>query len=142
MTEFSGGILRPLLNLEKTEILEYLDKNKLKYFIDSSNSSNDYTRNYIRNKIIPKFEKVNSKFKKNICNTMTYFEELKQHLDKEIEEFLTEQGIQIFNSKKYRINTLEIFGYFYIEDFNKKSSFFQKELIRHIFYISNNKSTI
>ncbi len=142
MKEFSGNILRPLLNIEKTEILDYLDKNKLKYFIDSSNLENNYTRNYLRNEIIPKFRKVNSNFKQNISNLIEYFEELKKHLDKEIEEFLQEQGILIFNSEKYKINTLEIFWYFYIKDFNKKSVFFRKELIRHIFYISNNNSTI
>jgi tRNA(Ile)-lysidine synthase len=142
MTELSWWILRPLLNLEKSEILEFLNKNNLKYFIDSSNSENKYTRNKLRNTIIPKFEEINSNYKKNINNLTSYFEELKLHLDQEIEEFLTEQGILIFNSEKYKINTLEIFGYFYITDFIKKSSFFQKELIRHIYYISNNKSTI
>jgi len=57
-------------------------------------------------------------------------------------EFLEEQGILIFNSWKYKINTLEINGYFYIEDFNKKSELLQKEIIRHIFHISNWWSTI
>ncbi len=142
MTEFSGWILRPLLNIEKKEILKYLDENNLKYFNDSSNLENTYTRNKLRNNIIPKFEEINSNYKKNINNLTNYFEELKGHLDQEIEEFLQEQWILIFNSKKYKINTLEIYWYFYISDFNKKSKFFQKELIRHIFYISNNKSTI
>ncbi len=142
MTEKVWWILRPLLNLEKKEIIKHLDENNLKYFIDSSNLENKYSRNYLRNKIIPKFEKINSNFKKNISNFQKYLEEMKEFLDKEIEDFLYEQGILIFNSKKYKINTLEIYWYFYILDFNKKSSFFQKELIRHIFYISNNKSTI
>jgi tRNA(Ile)-lysidine synthase len=142
MKEFSWNILRPLLNIEKSEILDYLNKNKLKYFIDSSNLENNYTRNYLRNEIIPKFEKVNSNYKKNISNLIEYFDELKNFIDEEIENFLHEQGILIFNSGKYKINTLEIFGYFYIKDFNKKTKFFQKELIRHIFYISNNNSTI
>jgi tRNA(Ile)-lysidine synthase TilS/MesJ len=52
---------------------------------------NTYTRNYLRNEIIPKFERVNSNFKQNIAKTMLYFEELKQYIDKEIEEFLKEQ---------------------------------------------------
>jgi tRNA(Ile)-lysidine synthase len=45
--------------MEKSEILEYLNKNNLKYFIDSSNLENKYTRNNLRNNIIPKFEEVN-----------------------------------------------------------------------------------
>jgi tRNA(Ile)-lysidine synthase len=91
MKEFSGNILRPLLNIEKSEILEYLDKNKLKYFIDSSNLENKYTRNFLRNEIIPKFEKINSNYKKNISNLIEYFEELKNHIDQEIKDFLHEQ---------------------------------------------------
>ncbi len=142
MTECSGAILRPLLDLEKNEILEYLDTNNLKYFIDSSNAESIYTRNNLRNNIIPKFEEINSSYKNNIKNTISYFQEVKQHLDREVEEFIKEQGIQIFNSWKYKINTLEINWYFYIEDFNKKTVLLQKEIIRNIFHVSNGWSTI
>ena len=136
------GILRPLLKLEKSELLEYLDNNDLKYFIDSSNADSKYTRNNLRNNIIPKFEEVNSSYKKNISNTINYFEEVKEFIDWEVKIFLEEQWIKIFNSCEYKINTLQINWYFYIEDFNKKSELLKKEIIRHIFYISNNNSTI
>ena len=142
MKEKSWAILRPLLNIEKSEILDYLDKNNLKYFIDSSNFENVYTRNKLRNNIIPQFKEINSAYKKNIENTIKYFEELKEFIDEEVQNFLREQGIEIFNSWEYKINTLQIYWYFYIEDFNKKSKFLQKEIIRHIYYISNNNSTI
>jgi tRNA(Ile)-lysidine synthase TilS/MesJ len=108
MTEKSGVILRPLLNLEKAEILKYLDENKLDFFIDSSNSENIYTRNKLRNTIIPKFEEINSAYKKNIKNTINYFEEVKEFIDSEVKSFLEEQAILIFNSCKYKINTLQI----------------------------------
>lgn len=137
-----NGILRPLLNLEKKEILKYLDENKLKYNIDKSNFDTDITRNKIRNDIIPEFENINLNYKKNISNLISYFEEIKNHLDNEVLEFLKEQWILIFNSAKYKINTLEINWYFYIKDFNSLSSLLQKEIIKHIFYISNWKSTI
>jgi len=55
MTESSGGVLRPLLKLEKNEILNYLNENKLKYSIDETNSDTEITRNYLRHEIIPKF---------------------------------------------------------------------------------------
>jgi tRNA(Ile)-lysidine synthase len=142
MTEYSGAILRPLLDLEKSEILDYLDNNNLKYFIDSSNLENKYSRNKLRNNIIPKFEEINSAYKKNIKNTISYFSEVKEFIDSEVKYFLEEQGIKIFNSCEYKINTLQIYGYFYIVDFNKKSNLLQKEIIKHIFYISNNNSTI
>lgn len=142
MTEESGWIIRPLLNISKTEILAYLEENQLEYKIDVTNSDTEITRNYLRHKIVPKFENINSNYKQNISNMMNYFEEVKSHLDNEVESFLEEQWIKIFNSEKYKINTLEIYGYFYISDFNKLSSLLQKEIIRHCFYVSNNKSTI
>jgi len=108
MTEKSGAILRPLLKLEKSEILEYLNENNLRFFIDSSNSENIYSRNKLRNTIIPKFEEINSAYKKNIKNTISYFEEVKEFIDLEVENFLEEQAILIFNSCKYKINTLQI----------------------------------
>jgi tRNA(Ile)-lysidine synthase len=55
MTEQSGAILRPLLNLEKSKILNYLDKNKLEYRIDKTNFDCEITRNHLRNEVIPKF---------------------------------------------------------------------------------------
>ena len=47
------NIIRPLLSLTKDEILEYLHVNKIQYRIDSTNLSDDFQRNFIRNKIIP-----------------------------------------------------------------------------------------
>ena len=142
MTEKSSGILRPLINIEKKEILNYLNENKLEYKIDESNFDTDISRNKLRHDIIPQFEKINSNYKSNISNLISYFEEIKEFLDKQVADFLYEQWILIFNSWKYKINTLEINGYFYINDFIKLSSLLQKEIIKHIFYVSNNKSTI
>ncbi len=148
MTEKSWAILRPLLNLEKTKIQEYLDKNNLKYFIDKTNFNTEITRNYIRAEIIPKFYKVNSNFKQNIANTLKQFEDIKFFLDNEVKEFLNSQDEKIKNTQKYA-KIYEIFvqvdwykWWFFIEDFNNLKELLQKELIRYIYYISNNKSTI
>ena len=124
MTERHWNVLRPLLNLEKSQILKYLDENNLEFRIDKTNFDNDITRNLFRNEIIPKFYKVNSQFKNNIKNTLDYFEDLKNHIDKEVNNFLWNKD------------------YFEIENFNNLSSFIQNEIIRQIFFISNNNSTI
>ena len=57
------NIIRPILEFEKKEILYFLKQNNLKYIIDYTNNENDFTRNFIRNKIFPNFEKVNPNFK-------------------------------------------------------------------------------
>ncbi len=46
------GIIRPLLCLERCEIEEFLDKNGIKYCIDSTNLEDNYTRNKIRHHIL------------------------------------------------------------------------------------------
>lgn len=45
-------IIRPLLCLERCEIEEFLDKNGIKYCIDSTNLEDNYTRNKIRHRIL------------------------------------------------------------------------------------------
>src|SRR5699024_9562436 len=55
----SGDIIRPILNIKKSEILAYLDKNNLPYAIDHTNFENDYTRNKIRLDIMPKLAEIN-----------------------------------------------------------------------------------
>ncbi|MCR5279480.1 MAG: tRNA lysidine(34) synthetase TilS [Lachnospiraceae bacterium] len=52
-----GNIIRPLLCVERTEIEEFLSELKIKYCTDSSNLTDDYTRNRIRNNIIPLIRK-------------------------------------------------------------------------------------
>jgi tRNA(Ile)-lysidine synthase len=48
-----GYIIRPLLFARKQELEEYALANKLTWVEDSSNNSDQYTRNYLRHKIIP-----------------------------------------------------------------------------------------
>ncbi|MES2776221.1 MAG: tRNA lysidine(34) synthetase TilS [Bacteroidota bacterium] len=51
-----GKIIRPLLQITKEQILEYASTNELTWVEDSSNSSDKYTRNMIRNNVLPMME--------------------------------------------------------------------------------------
>lgn len=53
------NIIRPLINISKKSICKVFEESGAPYIIDSTNQSNDYSRNYIRNEIIPLFEKLN-----------------------------------------------------------------------------------
>src|SRR6056297_1545842 len=44
---------RPLLNISKTDLHDYLSQSSLHYSLDSSNSNTAYTRNYIRHTLLP-----------------------------------------------------------------------------------------
>ena len=60
------NIIRPILQFEKKEILNYLQENKKSYIIDYTNNENDYTRNYIRNEIFPMFVNINPTFRNKV----------------------------------------------------------------------------
>lgn len=66
MTEKSGNILRPLLGVTKNEILNYLEKCNYEYKIDSTNFENNFTRNKIRNSILPHFSELNTAYQAHI----------------------------------------------------------------------------
>ena len=51
-----GIYIRPLLPLSREEIRRYLTENGIDHITDSSNLSNDYSRNKIRNLILPALE--------------------------------------------------------------------------------------
>ena len=48
-----GKIIRPLINLKRSEIIDYLDAKELNYVSDSSNWDTKYIRNRIRLHLIP-----------------------------------------------------------------------------------------
>ncbi len=56
------NIIRPLIDCTRGEIEGYCEKNNIPYITDSTNLSDDYTRNYIRHNIISTFGKVNENF--------------------------------------------------------------------------------
>lgn len=62
MRPVSGEIIRPVLCLKREEIDNYLKENNIQYVTDSTNLTDDYTRNKIRHRVLPVLEKnINSK---------------------------------------------------------------------------------
>lgn len=57
-----GRYIRPLLNVSRDEIVEYAKMFGIEFVIDSTNGNDIYTRNFIRNNIIPLCEKLNPSF--------------------------------------------------------------------------------
>jgi tRNA(Ile)-lysidine synthase len=53
----NNGVIRPLLNIPRKEILAHLSMNKIPYRVDKTNLGVDFTRNKIRNRLIPEIEK-------------------------------------------------------------------------------------
>lgn len=74
-----GNIIRPLIEVTRQEIEEYIDKNQLCFVKDSTNDSFKYKRNRIRHNIIPRFFEINSSFGhvfKRMCDNLAEDEKL------------------------------------------------------------------
>lgn len=64
----NGIIIRPLLCLEKEEILSYLEERGLKYCTDETNYDDKYSRNNIRLNILPKAKEIAPKASVHIAD--------------------------------------------------------------------------
>jgi tRNA(Ile)-lysidine synthase len=60
-------LVRPLLHVWKTQIRDYARKRRLKFFEDATNAENKFTRNRIRNLLVPEIERILGRpFKSNV----------------------------------------------------------------------------
>ncbi|HAJ96556.1 MAG TPA: tRNA lysidine(34) synthetase TilS [Ruminococcus sp.] len=62
--------IRPFLNVSRIEIESFLQEKKIAFVNDSTNFSDDYSRNFIRHQIIPAVKKLNPSCEQN-CFRMT-----------------------------------------------------------------------
>jgi len=58
-------LLRPLLNIQKTDLLEYDKKKHIPYVIDQTNNEDDTLRNKLRHHVIPLLKKENKQIGQN-----------------------------------------------------------------------------
>lgn len=80
--------IRPILKVTRKEIEEYCDEMNLQPKIDKTNKENIYTRNKIRNELIPFIEK---KFNPNIINSLNRLSEIASDEDEYIEKKVSEE---------------------------------------------------
>ncbi len=66
--EHGMTVIRPILPILRSEIVEYVISSGLSYVTDSTNSDTVYTRNYIRANVIPHLTAVNEKALTNIMS--------------------------------------------------------------------------
>ncbi len=80
-------VIRPLLPYPKSEIMHYAINNKIAYREDSSNAKTDYTRNKLRNLIIPQLEEIFPQFTHNMTANMARFTETHIVYHQQIENY-------------------------------------------------------
>ena len=87
ITAIRDNIIRPVLCLERREIEEYIRINDLKYIVDETNLTEDYTRNKIRLNIMPQIkEAINSQAVAHMEATAANLTEIDDYMESQCEK--------------------------------------------------------
>ncbi|MBI4235161.1 tRNA lysidine(34) synthetase TilS [Candidatus Peregrinibacteria bacterium] len=98
--KYSPQLFRPLLDIDKKEILAYLEFKKIPYRNDETNQDRKYSRNFLRHEIIPKLKKLNPNLIKTSAKNTQNLREIENFLNEEAEKWLKK------NSKTAKAKTL------------------------------------
>ena len=71
----NGKVIRPLIDVWKSEVIEYCQDNELEYNVDKTNLETKQFRNKIRNELIPILWKYNPNIKEVLINTINILSE-------------------------------------------------------------------
>ena len=81
-------ILRPLINTSKEEIEDYAVSNNISWRLDKSNNSNKYSRNKIRNEVIPLLKEINPSLGKSLTESLKRIQKLSHDIKTRIDLFI------------------------------------------------------
>lgn len=85
----NGDWIRPLLCVTREEIEDYLCERKIAYCEDATNKEDDYTRNRLRNHVIPYLqEEINARAVEHIADAVEQFRAVGEYLEKETARYL------------------------------------------------------
>jgi tRNA(Ile)-lysidine synthase len=76
-----GKIIRPLIEIERRMIEDFLDAEKIPFVVDSSNLRPDYFRNRLRQSLMPFLKEINPNLTDTITNTVSIIQEEERYFD-------------------------------------------------------------
>jgi tRNA(Ile)-lysidine synthase len=75
------NIIRPLILCTRQEVEEFLKVRGFSFVVDSTNLSDDYTRNKIRHNVIPTLKGINPQFESKVFDTISILSEDNSYID-------------------------------------------------------------
>lgn len=96
----NGILIRPMLGVKKSEVLDYCKVNNLEYMTDETNLGDVYSRNKLRNRIIPVLERefnpaLVDAVADNALITANDADYLRQSAEEQYNRLQTEGGIEV-----------------------------------------------
>ncbi len=83
-------IIRPLIFVSRSEIEDYLEERNESYVTDSTNLTDDYTRNFLRHNVIPLMKKINPSFEETLKNTCVSLRDARDFIESYANGHLTD----------------------------------------------------
>ena len=96
-------IVRPFLKYTKKDLIDYNKKNNIKYYIDKSNFDNNYTRNRIRNQILPLLKSENENIHTQFLKFSKTLLEYNYYINKITDNYLS----KLYKNKKLDISNFD-----------------------------------
>ena len=122
------NIIIPLLPYTKEDIKNYNKSHNITYYIDSSNTNIDYTRNWYRHKVLPILKERKKDIHLSFLKYSGTLQEYNEYIDRTIQEKIP---------NIYQNNTINI------DVLNREDPFIQKNILYYIMNnLYNNKSNI
>jgi len=112
-------IIRPLMEVTKDDILEYLDLNKQEYCVDESNTEDVYTRNRFRRNIVEFLKEEDINVHEKLLKFHNTLKEHNEYFEKLVNESLV---------KVYKAGKLDL------KEFKSLDNLIQKRILSEIFY--------
>lgn len=81
-----NNIVRPLLFARRQELELYAQQHKLEWVDDSSNSKDDYTRNFMRHQVMPLLQQVHPQATQNLADNLQRFREAGELYEQAVEQ--------------------------------------------------------
>lgn len=122
VTSATRHLMRPLIGIAKKEILEYLKKHGITSRVDATNENLEFSRNWLRKKIIPLFQKINPNFEKTFKETLNNFAQTSRYLEQQCAEWL----------KKHAVSSTDNM-HIPLDQWLKEHPAFQKHLLVHLY---------
>ena len=89
-------VVRPILRMTKAEILQYCKERDLSFVTDSTNFDTEYSRNLIRNEVVPLLERINPALREHASELSGDMRSLYALAEREAEEILDgDDGISL-----------------------------------------------
>lgn len=124
----SGYVIRPLLFVGRKKITEYSQRNNIDFVEDSTNKDTKFTRNKIRNEIVPLLKDISPNFdvvlKKDIERLRETEQVFRSVVDKTKKEILKKKGdrVEISIEELKKLNPLHIFVYEILSEYGFNES--------------------